>query len=525
MVRAGAVERAWELFVGDGHAARTGDPATEAVRGRLLKARARLAHGAEQRQLFVAAAAAYAAADALDAAPYLAINAATLALLAGDRMQAEARARQVAALLDSGTDLADTPYYLAATRAEAALLLSDRARAEAAMDRAAAHDPDGWQDRATTIAQLREIAAARGDDAAWLARFAPPASLHFAGHMGLASGGTFEVRLAEQVDALIAFERIGFAWGALAAGADVIIAERLLAAGAVLHLVLPCAPDLFEGQSVRPAGADWSARYRQVLDRAATVRLAAADPGAAHDPIATAHAGELAIGAARLNAAQLSAACCQLIVTDAGGGGRNTALQARMWPAAAGTQHHLTIDRDAAIEALFPPEQPDPHRALAVHVAIELAGLTRGTPLDPAEIERRAAPVSAELARFASHRVRAAPGSWELVLDDVPSALDALLAVQARCRAAAVPLPAIGAHIAIASLIPEAASGALVPYGPGMALARRMQGMAPDGMVLISDALAVTMAARGAQPVRSELYHSGDEESGGAIHVLLRSDQ
>ncbi|MFC0590431.1 tetratricopeptide repeat-containing protein [Novosphingobium aquiterrae] len=525
MVRAGAVERAWELFVGEGHADRRGDAATEAVRGRLFKARARLTQGREQAQLFAEAARAYSAANVIDPAPYLAINAATLSLLAQDDSAARTGARQVIAMLDSGSNLADTPYYLAATRAEAALLLGDQNAAEAAMDQAATHDPDGWRDRATTIAQLREITAVRGDDATWLIRFAPPASLHFAGHMGLASGGNLEAQLARQVDALIAAERIGFAWGALAAGADIIIAERLLAAGVELHLVLPCAPDTFEGQSVHPAGQQWSARYRSVLARANSLRLAAADAGAVHDPIATAHAGELAIGATLLNASELASTCCQLIVTDADGGGRNTARQAAMWPAGAGPQHHLTVARDAAIEALFPPERSDPYRALAVHVAIELDGLSHQVPSDPQSIERQVLPISRALARMSPHRVRAAPGRWDLVLDDVPEGLATLLDVQANCRAAGMPQPAIGAHIAIASLVSDAASGALVPYGPGMTLARRLMAMAPSGTILITDALAVTMAARRVSGLRSELYHTGDDDSAGPVHVLLPGSQ
>lgn len=525
LVRAGAVERAWELFVSEGFAARSGDAGVEAVRGRLLKAKARLAPPEDKGALFAQAAGAYAAAHALAPAPYLAINAATLHLLAGGKAAAQAGARVVLDLLDAPAPPADTPYFLAATRAEAALLLEDVAEAERAMEQAAKYDPDGWLDRATTIAQLREIAETQGASAAWLERFIPPASLHFAGHMGLASGGRHEAQLAAQVDRLIENERIGFAWGALAAGSDVVIAERLLTAGADVHLVLPCSPDRFQDQSVAPAGQEWLARYRQVLSHAASIRLAAADPAAVHDPLATAHAGELAIGAALLNAATLSSHSCQLIVTDAEGGGPNTARQARMWPLFAGRQHHLTLSRDATIEALFPPEQVDLHRGLAVHINVSLNGLAQTRTLDSAAITAAVSPVSDVLSRFEPSRIRATPGRWELVLGDVEAALTALLDVQARCREAGSPPPAIGAHIAIASLIEDRASGAFVPYGPGADLSARLQAMAPAGLCLVSDALAVTMIARGVKGLRTELYHAGDEDSGGAVHVLFKANQ
>lgn len=525
LARAGAVERASELFVAEGYGARTQDPAAQAVLGRLLKARARQAAGPDQTALLKQAAAAYAAAHALAPAPYLAINTATLCLLAGDRTQAQDGARAVLALLAAAPPPSDTPYFLAATKAEALLLLDDPAGAEQAMEQAVAHDPDGWSDRAATIAQLTEILARNGGSAAWLDRFAPPASLHFAGHMGLAAGGAGEAGLAEQVDALIAQERIGFAWGALAAGSDVVIAERLLASGAELHVVLPCDPDQFAAQSVAPAGPDWLARYHTVLDLAASLQLAAADPGAVHDPLATAHAGELAIGGAMIGARHLAARCCQLIVADADGGGRNTARQAAMWPKNAGPQHRLIVPRDAQIEALFPAEQHDPARALAVHVAIQIDELTRPARLDTATITALTEPVARALARLDRRRVRAAPGRWELVLDDPHDALTVMLEVLERSRTAGLPGPSLGAHIAISTLLGDPAGDVLIPYGPGIPLARRLQAMAPPGLALISDALAVTLVARGITGLRSELYHRGDADSEGAVHVLLRAGQ
>ncbi|WP_296680651.1 hypothetical protein [Novosphingobium sp.] len=521
LVRAGAVERAWDLFVDNGYGARSDDPAALTVRGRLLKARARLARDTDQAGLFAGAAEAYSMAHAFGPAPYLAINAATLHLLAGDEPKAQAEARSVIALLDGAEQPADTPYFLAATRAEAAYLLRDKSAAEAAMVEAAAHDPDGWRDRATTIGQLREIADVRGEDPSWLDRFAPPASLHFAGHMGLASGREGETALAAEVDALIVQERIGFAWGALAAGCDIVIAERLLAAGGELHVVLPCEAELFENQSVAPAGEAWQVRYRALLAQAASLRVAAGDPGAVHDPIATAHAGELAIGAALLNAQALNAAKCQLIVTDVNGGGRNTARQARMWFPAAGPQLHLTIDRDADSQTVYPPERNDPDRKLVLHAVITLQDLLRSKSLDSEAINQRIAPVVTALAGIDRARIRAAPGRWELSVEDLDAGLSALHEVQAHCKAAGAEMPSVGAHIAIASLVADPASGSLVPYGPGMELAARMQAMAPPGLTLISDALAVTMAAHGLSGVRSELYHLGDRDTGGAVHVLL----
>lgn len=518
LARSGAVRRAWELFEAGGWAARTDDPAALSLMGRLLKDRARVAAGAGERvALFGAAASAYAAAHALAPAPYRAINAATARLLAGDPAGAAQGAQAVLDLLDAPTPPADTPYFLAATRAEALLLLGRADAAAAAMGLAVAADPDGWDDRAVTLAQLREICAALGQGSTWLDPFAPPASLHFAGHMGLASGGASEAALVAAIDGLLARTGVGFAWGALAAGADIVIAERLLAAEVELHAVLPCPPEAFAAQSVSPAGADWLARYHAVLDRAASLRVAGSSPAGVHDPLATAHAGLLAIGAARLNARQLGSRALQLLVEDEAGGGPNTARQAALWSAGAGPQERVRITRDAAVEQLFPPEAPDPARRLVTHLAVlldlprEFAASTDLAPLlDPVAQAIVAAGVQPTA-------VRAGAGRWDITLEDQ----DLALALVRRLAGLAAPRPAIGLHLAIGPVLPDPASGALVGYGAEAGLAGTLAAMAPAGTALASDALAVALAAGGAASVRTECYHPGEAETGGAVHLLL----
>jgi len=514
LARAGAVGRAWELFVAAGLDRRGDDPGAIAVKGRLLKGRARLAGVAERKSLHGAAAEAYSAANALLPAPYLAINAASLRLLGGDRAGAEDGARIALGMLDDPAGAADTPYFLAATRAEAELLLGNQAAAEAAMAHAALADPDGWADRAATIAQLREIAAAQDSDASWIDRFAPPASLHFAGHMGMASGGKAEAQLIALLAAHLSQDPVGFAWGALAAGADVVIAEALIAQGAELHVVLPCPAEQFEAQSVAPAGTDWTRRYRALIAAAASLRIAADSASSVHDPLATAHAGDLAIGGALSKAAQLASSAAQLIVFDEHGGGANTARQAERWRSESGTQHVLTVPRDAAVEALFPAEQPDPARVLAVHLAVLLDGTQAEAGLSSAELSALTAPVAAVLGTLPKGSVRASPGGWEAAVDQPALALAAITQLNALGRLA------VGAHLAIGPVLADSASGAMVPYGPAPALARKLAALAPAGTTLASDALAVTLCARGETACRSELYYPQEDDLGGAVHML-----
>ena len=516
LARAGAAKRGWELFVAGGYLARDADPAALAVKGRLLKGRARSGEPA----LLAEAAAAYAAAHALDPAPYLAINAATLHLLAGDAARAQVQARAVLALLDMPGPAVDTPYFLAATRAEALLLLGDASGAAAALREAADHAPEAWHDRAATLRQLREIAAAQGSDPVWLDCFAPPASLHFAGHMGLAADGKAQAALAADLAGLLARERIGFAWGALAAGADIVIAEALLEAGCAVHAVLPCTPELFAAQSVTPAGDGWRARYHALLGQVTSLRVAAGGPASVHDPLSTSHAGELAIGGALLNAATLGGEALQLIVTDERGGGANTARQAALWRDASGRRLNLQAPRDAEVAALFPPERPDPQRKLALHLSIRLDKLVQAESPGSHAIAEWGAPIAAALAGIPAASVRAAPGEWQIVIED----LNEGLSLAGRLLADA-PEASLGLDLSIAAMVRERASGALVPYGPGPGLARRLALMAPQGVALASDALAVTMRARGPAILDCRLYHLGEAELGGAVHALTRRAQ
>ena len=512
LARAGAVGRAWELFEQAGFAVRSNDPAALAVKGRMLKGRARDAVGELRRVLYAEAAAAYSAANTISPAPYLAINAATLRLLAGDA--AGARGAAAALLAQRDGPALDTPYFLAATRAEALLLLGNRAEAETDMAAAARIDPDGWADRAATVAQLREIAAAQGTDSAWIDTFAPPASLHFAGHMGIADGGASEAQLKALLHQHLGTHPVGFAWGALAAGADIIIAEALVAAGAQLRVVLPCPPAQFEAQSVVPAGPAWSARFHALIGQAGSVRIAADSATSVHDPLATAHAGDLAIGGALSNAAQLASSAMQLIVLDEAGGGANTARQAARWRGEHGAQHLLTVPRDAAVEAIFPPEQPDSARQLAVHLCVLHEDLARSRALSGEQLSAIAEGVAAALSGLPRGAIRAGPGGWEAAITDLPAALAA-----AR-RLDGLGSLAVGAHLAIGPLIADPASGALVPFGPAPALARRLAALAQTGTTLGSDALAVTLCARGASDCRSELYYLWEDELGGPVHLL-----
>ncbi len=345
LAKAGALERAWHLFEESGYLDLQCDSAALAVKGRLLAERAFRSSGETQRVVFGEAAHAFDCADRIQGAPWLRNNVATYSLLSGDIEGAQKCAREVLDRLSNQDNFAETAYHVAATRAESSLIVGDLDCAERAMRDAANYSCENFEDRAGTLKRLSRICLALGAKQEWLEPFRPPSSVHFVGHMGFLSGKDAEHALAGDVEAFLTRQRVGFAYGALAAGADLIFAERALDFGAKLHVILPTAVDIFGRQSVEVFGQDWLRRFESALARAASVVTLTRVAGL-HDASATQLAGEVGMGSAILNAKLLAGRASQYVVFDEKGGGAHTANLALRWPKENWDQHVYVAKRD-----------------------------------------------------------------------------------------------------------------------------------------------------------------------------------
>lgn len=370
-IRAGALGQAWRLFREGGLEGERADPAVLAVRGRLLKEEALGAEGAARADLQRQAAEAYAAAGALSGATYHLINAASLWRLAGDAAAAAEGARGVLERLERHPEEAETPYWRSATRAEALLLLGRPDDARAALAEAIADAPQAWEDHAVTLRQFAMICAAQGGDAAWLDALRPPRAVHFAGHMSLGAG---EAALGRKVRAALDAERAGFGFGALAAGADIVVAEALLERGAELRLVLPAAPPVFREASVARQGDGWAARYDAVLAAAATVQAASEGDRAPH-MLAVQLAAEMAMGEAALHARALQTEAIQLLVLDLderGGEPGGAGWAGELWAASGRRQIVAQSPRQGRAPRPVPP--PGPAERLMAMLSMDVDG-------------------------------------------------------------------------------------------------------------------------------------------------------
>ncbi|MGA9581370.1 MAG: TRAFs-binding domain-containing protein, partial [Allosphingosinicella sp.] len=385
--RAGAVDQAWRLFLA-GRFAHDENASVACVRGRLLKDLAARRAGEERLQLYRDAAAAYEQAARLHATTYPLINAATLFLLASDRAAARTLANRTMDLIEQHPDEPETPYYRAATRAEAFLLLDRHDEARAAFAEAVALAPRAWEDHASTLRQFALILAAQGRDSAWLDVHRPPRSLHFGGHMSFDPEVVRREHLDEKIAAVLEEENVGFGFGALAAGADIIIAEALLARGAEVHAVLPGGAEAFAAVSVDPFGNAWRRRFDSVLAMAETVRPVR-PLGAAPGSSMIGLADEVAMGAALMNGRRLESSAVQLLVLDsadeAGNGASGRSRE--IWAVGGWRQRVLTAPRETGRDSSAPTAETAPP------LAVLAIGPGSDDPLEPvlAELHGRIA--------------------------------------------------------------------------------------------------------------------------------------
>ncbi|MET1113004.1 MAG: tetratricopeptide repeat-containing protein [Allosphingosinicella sp.] len=515
--RAGASAFAWERFAAAGFDRVTDDAAALGVKGRLLKDRALARQGAERRRLYAEAAAAYRSAAALNGSTYPLINAATLSLLSREEAQARDTARQVLEQIEQDPEEPETPYYRVATRAEALLLLGREAEARSSFSEAVALVPQAWEDHASTLRQLALILAEQGRDSAWLDVHRPPRSLHFGGHMSFDPKVVRREHLDEKIAAVLEEERIGFGYGALAAGADIIIAEALLERGAELHAVLPGGAQAFAAVSADPFGTAWRRRFDAVLERAETVRPVRpihTRPDAAMIGLAD----EIAMGAALMNGRRLESSAVQLLVLDSAGPGNGASGRSReIWAAGGWRQRILTAPRET---------RNDPLAAVA-QAAEPLAVLAVGLTGDSA-LERALADLHALVAQLAEPAMPPYLTEDRLILAYRHPGEAADAAVRLLGAAPDALALRIGGQYGSADTLRDPFGGGLRIAAAGTAAAAGALASAPPGTACVTDDFAAALAAAGPRCPAAEYIGEltpPDEGPPVGLYALKSNDQ
>ena len=290
-----------------------------ALQARLVKDQALGHSGATRREHASEASRLYESVFRTHGGYFAGINAATMAAVAGDRHRSivlAAEALELAAA-EGATDDEDR-YWRAATRAEASLLLGDLAGAAQALEQAVPPSEGNTAWRATTRRQLQLICREAELDPGLLDALPVPAVVHYTGHR-FTEADVDLAALRSQVDAALDAGGVGVAFGSLAYGADILVAEQVLARGNQLHVVLPCPADQFAGWSVAPGGEDWMRRFEECLAGATSVWC---DPSyaPAEDAVMYGYGSQLAMGHAVMHAQAITGTAFQLALWDGEGG-------------------------------------------------------------------------------------------------------------------------------------------------------------------------------------------------------------
>jgi adenylate cyclase len=359
LARLGDTERALKLY-GDFDVGAMGGVDPLSLKARLLKDQAFDAPEPVREKLLEACRL-YAEVFRRTKSSYPAINAATLAKIAGRSRLARMLARHV---VDEAAGAERAGYFALATQAEALAVLDDVDGAKAALQKAIEAPDADIGARSTTMLQLRRLSAAESEDnlEPLLRLIEPPRVAMFCGNIFLGTP-ELEADLVARMRDVILREDVGFGYGALAAGSDILIAELLVEVGAELHVVLPFAEADFLEQSVMPAGESWVARYHAVKEKAASVTFAS-NMSFMSGMTQFAYGSKVTMGMARLRARQLHAEALQLVIVEERGDRTLSGSDVTAWRNTGGRAEVVIAPPLTRPVMPPPPKTPDVERGV-----------------------------------------------------------------------------------------------------------------------------------------------------------------
>jgi hypothetical protein len=442
---------------------------------------------------------------------YTRINAATLRLLAGDLDGARPLAEQALNIVAEARRHDPDDYWLDATEAEAALILGDVETARQALSRALVAAGDDFATLAVTRHQLQLVCEAKSIDPQVLDDLRPPVVLHYCGHRIDPTSGSArfppdtEAHVDREIRTYLDEQRVGFAYGSLASGADILIAEALLDQEVPVEFVLPFDVAEFERTSVSPAGPGWVDRFRACLSRADSV-VHASDSSFMGDDELFGYAGRIAMGHALNRAAWIDAPAQQLAVWDQTQGAvlAGTAHDVAVWRASGHPTHVI---------ALHPPErspeEPGPHPATTRHIgAIIFTDLYGFSRLRDEQFPQFVDEVLGALGAVLDGHGESVlwRNSWgdaiAAVFSDVVGAAECALELHealTRIDLETIGLPGdlelrIGAHAGPVMEITDPVTHKRTYWGRELTRAARIEPRTPEGEVYVTDAFAALLS-------------------------------
>ncbi|MBF0357648.1 MAG: DUF4071 domain-containing protein [Magnetococcales bacterium] len=457
---------------------------------------------------------------------YPAINAASMWLFAGDRdRSAQLAAETLEIISQKGSVDVGEQYWLEATKLEAMLLLEDMHGTEEQIKKISILAKHNISDLASTRTQLKRICKFLNLDCGFLKLLKLPKVLHYTGHMIAPPGGRgrfsseSEQRVAEEIAAKLEELNVGFAYGSLACGGDILIAEALLQRGAELHIVFPFDIDEFKQISVLGGGDGWLTRFNQIKDRASSITFASEGRYLGDNTI-FAYTSMIAMGLAKIRAQNLHSKPHQLAVWDGkkADGVAGTAADIDYWQKHGLESHVIDSGPPAmgvAAKATPAKERKAVKRALVPVLFTDMKSFSR---FGEEEVMIFIDEVMGKLAKIINRHKDGIlyRNTWGdaifLVFADVTTAIDCVLELQASLWK--MPLGEMGLPHDTGMRMAMHAGPVFESYDPildkkayfGTTLTRaaRMEPITPVGEIYVSDAFAALATFEGPKDVSCE---------------------
>ncbi|WP_293905394.1 adenylate/guanylate cyclase domain-containing protein [Phenylobacterium sp.] len=530
LARLGDTERGLRLYE-TYRLASMGDVDALSLKARLLKDEAFASGLAPNREKLLQACALYAAVYRRTRSSYPAINAATLARIGGRSRLANALAGVV---VEQHSSEGRQDYFSLATLAEALVVLGDIDGAAAALSRAVRAPDADVGSRSTTFLQLQRLVSASYDAEelkGLLEPVRPPKVAMFCGNI-FVGYPELEARLAADMRQVIVDEKVGFAYGALAAGSDILIAEQLIDAGVELHIVLPFAEADFLTQSVAPSGEEWVRRYAGCKARAASLTLAS-NMSFVGEQAQFAYGSKVTMGMAMLRARHLNGDSIQLAVVEAEGTGTLSGSDIAAWGAAGGRSAVLRADRLQRPVKPPPPPESVVKRGTYGLMFSDFPGFTgldeRALPIFWEEVMGRAATALERYEDVIRER-----NTWGdalyVVFEDARSTAAAALDLSEEfgkvdCKALGVPegtAMRIALHYGTTYFGHDPVSRRTTYYGSEVSRAARIEPVTPSGSVYVTEPFAAVLEMEADHPFTCNYVGKTELAKGYGVYPLYR---
>lgn len=465
-----------------------------AMDARLAKNLALDETGQTRRALAAESARRYEAAFAIKGGHFPAINAATMWLLADESEKSRAMAHRA---LDDIRHAAGG-YWPLASAAEAHLLLGELPEARRGLAAAMASTTTDLADKAVTRRQMALVCEKLG--LSWPSIDVPLSSviIHFCGDDIGESSSRAASDLSHRIDQLISDQPVALAFGAIRNGIELLIAEKLLAFGVDVQLVLPTDPGTL-GDTI----GDDRRRLETCIGNLRSPALVMSSNGQTSSAL-FAHSGRCAMGLAVKRADALLMDARQIAVRcEDQDAGRDAVDLVDGW---------RRLDRQQTVIAA-PTAKPRPIRTSSVpryetkaFVFCDIKGFSKiPEQAMPAFVTMVLGGLGEEIDRFrleVEYKETAGDGIY-LVFRDVAAAADCALALVARLNDLPPgPLSQLGvrvsAHVGAAFAAIDPVTGFRKFFGTEVIRAARIEPITPVGECYVTEQFASIIALEAA---------------------------